>query len=101
MPEVIRESDMNIMFGVVMPKTGAQTVFMEGMPAAMKGKTQVIPHKNIGVPKIHPPNPIAKGDPTVLVEGMMLAFKGVPDMCLHPMVLVGSKTVLAGGNGMA
>ena len=96
MPEVIRETDMNIAFGVVIPKTGAQTVFMEGMPAAMKLRTQVMIHPGFGkVP--HPPNPIAKGDMTVLVEGMPLAFKGVPDMCLHPMVLVGAKTVLTLG----
>jgi uncharacterized Zn-binding protein involved in type VI secretion len=96
MPEVIRETDMNIMFGVVIPKTGAQTVFMEGMPAAMKFRTLVMPHPG-PVPPIHPPNPIAKGDMTVLVEGMPLAFKGVPDMCLHPMILVGAKTVLTLG----
>jgi uncharacterized Zn-binding protein involved in type VI secretion len=100
MPEVIRESDMNVVFGVVMPKTGALTVLIEGMPAAMKGRTQVMPHPGFG-PIPHPPNPIAMGDPTVLVEGMPLAFKGVPDMCLHPMMLVGAITVLAGGSGMA
>jgi uncharacterized Zn-binding protein involved in type VI secretion len=96
MPEVIRETDMNIMFGVVIPKTGAQTVFMEGMPAAMKFRTFVMPHPG-PIPPIHPPNPIMKGDMSVMVEGMPLAFKGVPDMCLHPMVLVGAKTVLTLG----
>ena len=85
-----------MMFGVVMPKTGAQTVLIEGMPAAMKFRSQVLPHPG-PIPPIHPPNPIMKGDMTVLVEGMPLAFIGVPDACLHLMTLVGSKTVLTSG----
>jgi uncharacterized Zn-binding protein involved in type VI secretion len=93
--QVIREGDFNIMKGVVMPKTGSQTVIVDKRPVAMKARTQVVPHPG-PVPPIHPMNPIAKGDKTVLVEGMPIAFVTVPDMCLHPM-MKNDATVLVSG----
>ena len=94
--QIIREGDINQMKGAVKKKTGAQTVLVNGKPAAMKNKSMVVPHKG-PKPPIHPINPIMKGDKTVLVEKMPIAFVGVPDSCKHLMIKKASPDVLVKG----
>ena len=94
--EVVREGDLNNAKGAVKKKTGAQTVLVNGKPVAMKNKSMVVPHKG-PKPPIHPVNPIAKGDKTVLVEKLPMAFVGVPDKCKHTMIKKASPDVLVKG----
>lgn len=73
-----------------------KSVLINGKECAVKNKSQVKRHPAHSKPPFHRPNAVAKGDVTVLVDKMPIAFAHVPDRCKHKMVQ-GSNNVLVKG----
>ena len=93
--KVCRKGDINNMKGAIHQGT-VKSVLINGKECAVKNKSQVKKHPKPGKPPFHPPNPVAKGDVTVLVDKMPIAFVNVPDRCKHKMIQ-GSDNVLVKG----
>jgi uncharacterized Zn-binding protein involved in type VI secretion len=93
--KVVTKGDLNEMKAPII--TGvSEDVLVNGKKVATKSKSMVKDHPKPGKGK-HPKNEITKGSDTVLVNGMKMAFKGVPDKCKHKMVKVSCQDVLCDG----
>jgi len=74
----------------------AETVLVNGKKTGIKSKANVVKHPGQNPKKPHPMNPIAKGDDTVLVEKMPIAFKGTIDQCKHKMIKASEDVLVKG-----